>query len=218
MGFADSDEGPDRWSLDPLLSTRTRFRPFVEVRRSGDTRLRREVVGQMLDYAANASAYWDAGLLRSGFESRFDSTKAADDELAAFIEEELEPSEFWEAVAANLKKRRLRLVFVADRIPAELRSIVEFLNEQLELTEVIAVDVKQYTEPQAELRATEARRVRRPPVVPASAEAKAELSQAGRCQGRWGAPRTAIRAYQSARPPRSRAPRPLPPRRARVPS
>jgi hypothetical protein len=135
MGFADSDEGPDRWSLDPLLSTRTRFRPFAEVRRSGDTRLRREVVGQMLDYAANASAYWDAGLLRSGFESRLDSTEAADDELAAFIEEELEPSEFWEAVAANLKKRRLRLVFVADRIPAELRSIVEFLNEQLELTE-----------------------------------------------------------------------------------
>jgi hypothetical protein len=135
MGFADSDAGPDPMEPGPPGVDQHAIPTFVEVKRSSDTRLRREVVGQMLDYAANASAYWDAGLLRSGFESRFDSTEAADDELAAFIEEELEPSEFWEAVAANLKKRRLRLVFVADRIPAELRSIVEFLNEQLELTE-----------------------------------------------------------------------------------
>src|SRR4051812_36286453 len=47
----------------------------------------------------------------------------------------------------NLKKRRLRLVFVADRIPAELRRIVEFLNGQLELTEVIAGEIKQDVEP-----------------------------------------------------------------------
>ena len=147
MGVADSDEGRDRWSLDHLFVDQDAIPTFVEVKRSSDTRLRRQVVGQMLDYAANASAYWDAGLLRSSFESRFDSSDAADDELAAFVEDDLEPAEFWDTVAANLKKRRLRLVFVADRIPAELRSIVEFLNEQLELTEVIAVEVKQYVEP-----------------------------------------------------------------------
>jgi hypothetical protein len=47
---------------------------FVEVKRSSDTRLRREVVGQMLDYAANASAHWDAGApaqqLRIAFRGR----------------------------------------------------------------------------------------------------------------------------------------------------
>jgi hypothetical protein len=146
-GVADSDEGRDRWSLDHLFVDQDAIPTFVEVKRSSDTRLRRQVVGQMLDYAANASEYWDAGLLRSSFESRFDSSDAADDELAAFVEDDLEPAEFWDTVAANLKNRRLRLVFVADRIPAELRSIVEFLNEQLELTEVIAVEVKQYVEP-----------------------------------------------------------------------
>jgi hypothetical protein len=59
----------------------------------------------------------------------------------------MDADEFWEAVAGNLKDRRLRLVFVADRIPRELRSIVEFLNEQLQLTEVIAVEVTQYVDP-----------------------------------------------------------------------
>ncbi len=147
MGVAEREEGRDRWSLDHLFVDQDAIPTFVEVKRSSDTRIRREVVGQMLDYAANASAYWDAGRLRSSFESRFDDAKAANHELSAFIEDDLEVEAFWEAVFANLKERRLRLVFVADRIPPELRSIVEFLNEQLQLTEVIAVEVKQYVEP-----------------------------------------------------------------------
>ena len=101
----------------------------------------------MLDYAANASAHWDAGRLRGSFESRFNRRRSCHDKLLLFIEDELEPEAFWDTVAANLKERRLRLVFVADRIPHELRSIVEFLNEQMQLTEVIAVEIKQYIDP-----------------------------------------------------------------------
>ncbi len=150
MGVADREEAPDRWSLDHLFVDQDAIPTFVEVKRSSDTRLRREVVGQMLDYAANASAYWDAGRLRSSFESRFDDAEAAAYELSEFVEEEIDAETFWDSVAANLKARRLRLVFVANRIPPELRSIVEFLNEQLQLTEVVAVEIKQYVEPGGE--------------------------------------------------------------------
>jgi hypothetical protein len=38
------------------------------------------------------------------------------------------------------------LIFVADVIPAELRRVVEFLNEQMERTEVLALEVRQYVE------------------------------------------------------------------------
>jgi hypothetical protein len=55
MGVADSDEARDRWSLDHLFVDQDSIPTFVEVKRSSDTRLRRQVVGQMLDYAANAS-------------------------------------------------------------------------------------------------------------------------------------------------------------------
>jgi hypothetical protein len=81
MGVADRENGADRWSLDHLFVDQDAIPTFVEVKRSSDTRLRREVVGQMLDYAANASAHWDAGRLRSSFESRFVDAEAAADEL-----------------------------------------------------------------------------------------------------------------------------------------
>lgn len=147
MGVPGHEEGSNRWSLDHLFVDQDAIPTFVEVKRSTNTEIRRKIVGQMLDYAANASAHWDAGRLRSSFESRFADVEAANDELAAFLDEDLDAEGFWDAVAANLEERRLRLIFVADRIPRELRSIVEFLNEQLKQTQVIAVEVKQYVAP-----------------------------------------------------------------------
>ena len=42
---------------------------LVEVKRSSNTQLRREVVAQMLDYAANVSTEWTVDLLRTWFEA-----------------------------------------------------------------------------------------------------------------------------------------------------
>jgi hypothetical protein len=42
------------------------------------------------------------------------------------------------------------MIFVADVIPSELRRIVEFLNEQMERTEVLALEVRQYVEENGE--------------------------------------------------------------------
>ena len=53
-GIPDREGGDPRWSLDHLLIDQDGVPTFVEVKRSTDTRIRREVVGQMLDYAANA--------------------------------------------------------------------------------------------------------------------------------------------------------------------
>ena len=44
----------------------------------------------------------------------------------------------------NLQAGRVRLVFVADEIPPELRRVVEFLNSQMDPAEVLAVEVKQF--------------------------------------------------------------------------
>jgi superfamily I DNA/RNA helicase len=66
----------------------------------------------MLDHAANASVYWDAGRLRSGFESRFDSAEAATGEFTDFIEGEVDADELWDTVAANLEERR-RVAYVS---------------------------------------------------------------------------------------------------------
>jgi hypothetical protein len=48
-GVPGEENGSDRWSLDHLFVDQEGIPTLVEVKRSSDTRLRREVVGQMLD-------------------------------------------------------------------------------------------------------------------------------------------------------------------------
>ncbi|WP_051531086.1 hypothetical protein [Sphingomonas sp. URHD0057] len=130
--IADQVEGSGRWSLDHLFVTRTGIPVLVELKRASDTRLRREVVGQMLDYAANGTAYWRAGRIAESFaESMTKLNKNADVVLAEFLGFDRSPDEFWQQVDANFAAGRVKLVFVADTIPRELARIVEFLNEQM---------------------------------------------------------------------------------------
>ena len=57
MGVPGEEEGTGRWSLDHLFLDQDGIPTFVECKRSSDTRARREVVAQMLDYAANGVEY-----------------------------------------------------------------------------------------------------------------------------------------------------------------
>jgi hypothetical protein len=47
-------------------------------------------------------------------------------------------------VDQNLRSGRVRLVFVSDLIPPELRRVIGFLNERMSPTEVVGVEIKQY--------------------------------------------------------------------------
>jgi hypothetical protein len=53
----DEMDGAARLSLDHLFVDQDSIPTLVECKRSTDTRTRREVVAQMLDYAANATEY-----------------------------------------------------------------------------------------------------------------------------------------------------------------
>lgn len=151
FGVAASEGIANRWSLDHLFLDEEGVPTLVEVKRSADTRIRREVVGQMLDYAANAVAYLDVEKMRSVFDARCqDEGLEADAVLADALALDGEVTEFWDRVKTNLAAGKLRLVFVADEIPAELQRIVEFLNEQMSSTEVLALEVKQYSEADGE--------------------------------------------------------------------
>jgi hypothetical protein len=135
----------DRWSADHLFLDQDGIPTIVEVKRSTDTRIRREVVGQMLDYVANAVIYWSSANLRLWFEQTCVTRgKEPETEIAETLGFDGAAEQFWEQVEANIRARQVRLVFVADVIPPELRRIVEFLNEELRSIDVLAVEVKQY--------------------------------------------------------------------------
>ena len=139
--IADREDGNGRWSLDHLFVTRSGIPVLVELKRAVDTRLRREVVGQMLDYAANSTAFWQSGRIAESFAaSMLSEGRDPDAELATFLAGGVEPEEFWQQVDANFSAGRIKMVFVADTIPRELARVVEFLNEQMK-ADVRAVEL-----------------------------------------------------------------------------
>ena len=81
VGVADAEDAGDRWSLDHLFLDGDGVPTLVEVKRSSDTRARREVVAQMLDYAANATAFWKVDSLRAWFEAECEG-RSVDPEAA----------------------------------------------------------------------------------------------------------------------------------------
>jgi hypothetical protein len=91
--------------------------------------------------------FWTPVQLRGWFEGG--DPDSATERLVAMLEpSDDEPATvadaFWQAVGTNLKEGRIRLVFVADEIPASLQRLVEFLNEQMPRVEVLAVEIRQY--------------------------------------------------------------------------
>lgn len=142
QGVSSEEDGWERWSVDHLFLDQDAIPTIVEVKRSTDTRIRREVVGQMLDYAANAVVYWPVDRLRARFE---EGSEEPEQELTNLLQStEANLDGFWQKVKTNLQAGRVRLVFIADRVPAELRRVVEFLNQQMDPAEVLAVEIKQY--------------------------------------------------------------------------
>lgn len=130
-GIPNQEGGGDWWSIDHLVVDQDAIPTFVEVKRASDTRSRREVVAQMLDYAANGSAFWTPERLRTWYEG--DDPEAATGHLVAWLDrQEGDPEaivgSFWDTVGVNLREGKIRLVFVADEIPASLQRLVEFLN------------------------------------------------------------------------------------------
>ena len=104
---------------------------LVEVKRKGDTRIRREVVGQMLDYAANGVVYWPVDTIRTRFEARCNTMqgRVPGDVLCEALGAQLDVEGFWQNVRSNLQAGRVSAPRLPlGQIPRELRRIVEFLN------------------------------------------------------------------------------------------
>ena len=143
MGIPDSPDTGNRWSLDHLLIDQDAVPTLVETKLRSNHEINRGIVGQMMSYAAHATKTWRASEVRRIFESRVPDPEAA---LAQLLQLEGAPDAdaFWADVAVNLEAKRLRLLFVADAIPNELATAIEFLNEQMPNIDVAAIEIKRY--------------------------------------------------------------------------
>ncbi len=76
-GVPDRDDGDSRWSVDHLFLDQDGIPTLVEVKRSSDTRIRREVVGQLLDYAAHAVVHWPVATIREALGARCEQEESS---------------------------------------------------------------------------------------------------------------------------------------------
>ncbi len=149
-GIPDGEQMGDRWSIDHLLLDQNGVPTFIETKRSSDTRIRREIVGQMLDYAANAQKYWPAKRIRSMAAVQYNGSESVDEAILKLLEFDssedalTEIERYWTKVEENLQSGHVRLIFVADHLPKELRRVIEFLNEQMSKAEVLGIELTQY--------------------------------------------------------------------------
>ncbi len=137
-----------RWSLDHLFLDQDGIPTFVECKRSSDTRIRREVVAQMLDYAANGIEYWSMERIRqAATETAQTQGMVLDEKILELLGNdgtETDIEQYWKTVETNLREHKVRLIFVTDSTPKELRRLIEFLNEEMMHVEVLAVEIKQF--------------------------------------------------------------------------
>jgi hypothetical protein len=176
---ANDEETAVQWSLDHLFLDQDAIPTLVDVRRTPNAALRQKVLGQSIDYAANAVVYWPIDSIIAFFEANCrDRGRDPEQIFEDFLGADANEDQFWQKVKTNLQAGKVRLVFVADEISAEMRRVVEFLNEQMDPVEVFALEIKQYV-------SEDGLRTLVPRVIGQTAEAQQKKSSATRERRRW---------------------------------
>jgi hypothetical protein len=173
------EETAVQWSLDHLFLDQDAIPTLVDVRRTPNADIRQKVLGQSIDYAANAVVHWPVDSIIALFEANCrDRGRDPEHIFEEFLGADANEDRFWQKVKTNLQAGKVRLVFVADEISAEMRRVVEFLNEQMDPVEVLALEIKQYV-------SEDGLKTLVPRLIGQTAEAQQKKSSAMRERRRW---------------------------------
>jgi hypothetical protein len=133
-------------SMDVLLLDSMAIPTVVEAKLFENRReIRRMMIGQALEYAANLCLEWNADRIREEGQAWWEQhNQGKEFEQAATRDRGItEPGQFWDQVDRNLREGNIRIVYICDRIPREVRRTVEFLNRFCDF-EVYAVEARLY--------------------------------------------------------------------------
>jgi hypothetical protein len=137
------------WSLDHLFVDQKGTLTLVETKLFQNPESRREVIGQTIEYAANATEFWAGGAARQK-ATEYWSNQIPPKELDEVLQEEfggdLDIEDLWRKVEENLRNGRIRLIIATDELRSEMRRMIEYLNKEMQNTEVLGLELRSYGE------------------------------------------------------------------------
>lgn len=133
------------WSLDHLLVDQEGVLTLVEAKLIQNPEARREVIGQVLEYAANAIALWGNGRAREcAVEYWTARNENVDDVIERTLGGDINASDLWKMVETKVRQGHIRLIIAADELRPEVRRIIEYLNAEMENAEVYGLELRCY--------------------------------------------------------------------------
>jgi len=133
------------WSLDHLLVDHRGVLTLVETKLAQSPEARREVIGQILEYAANAVASWGNGRLREkAAEFWAKQGRDIDELLREKFGDDLDVENFWATVEETLAEGKLRLIVVADELRPEARRSIEYLSREMKRVQIFGLELRCY--------------------------------------------------------------------------
>jgi hypothetical protein len=161
---------PRAGSLDIFMVNSEGLPIAIEVKLARNSESRREVVGQLVDYASILTSY-------TVDELDLSVGGALDSALRTFSTDSEDEGVFerrWQAVGANLRAGLARYVIVVDEIPDELERIVRFLVERSNL-DIRLVQVQKYPDQSGHVIYVPFNAVERPRLVSIQTEIAADF-------------------------------------------
>ena len=131
-------------TLDLLFLNPEAVPVIVEAKRGKKRGVSRSAIGQILDDAA-AVAQWSEQALRGHCVKTCSKHRVDPEETfhRVFGAQQCQ-EEVWRQAATNLHQRTVRLLIVADHIPAKLCRIADFLNAEMAATQVVPCELGEY--------------------------------------------------------------------------
>jgi hypothetical protein len=134
-------------SVDLLLVDDRGVLTLVETKLVENREARRSVIGQILEYAANAAEDLGNGAVRRNAESYWTKQrgKNLDDQVQSVLGWD-DVDAFWAEVEKNLQEGKIRLIIAADRLRSEARRIIEYLNQETRNVRIYGLEIRPYAQ------------------------------------------------------------------------
>jgi hypothetical protein len=118
---------------------------FVICQDTSESEGQQTLLAAMIEQVSRGTTGWLGSTLRDLAKATTAKTgQSLTDELTRLLDGEPDEDAFWSAVDTNLRNRRLRLIFVDEKISEEFRQMLDFLDSAMSQVDVLALEMKQF--------------------------------------------------------------------------